>query len=67
VRQAEDDASAVAAVSHVLDELLAGATAPAERDNLYARIVGYLRSRPPVEATGMRKDDFVGAFTSSGW
>jgi hypothetical protein len=59
-----DDATAKAAVSDALDEMLGGVTEPQERQNLYQRMIAYLRTKPVVESRSLGKEDFIGAFTS---
>lgn len=64
VRHANDEAGARTAVGATLDDVLDGAIEPAEREQLYARVAAFVRSKPPGEAAKLGKDDFLGAFTS---
>ncbi len=63
VRIAADDRSAVNVVAEELDGFFADITRAAERDALYLRVAGHLRSRP-VATNSIRKEDILGAFTS---
>jgi hypothetical protein len=64
IRHARDEATAVAAVANALDDVLDGAIAPTERERLYERVAGYVRTKPAAATAGWSKEDFVGAFTS---
>jgi hypothetical protein len=64
VRNASEDRIAMAAVAGALDEVLEDVAAPAEREDLYTRLVAHLRSKAPAESRVLQKEDFVGAFTS---
>ena len=63
VHNAADDRSATAVVAKELDGFFVDITNAAERNALYMRVAGHLRSRP-VASNNIRKDDLLGAFTS---
>lgn len=63
VRACADDSSATAVVAAELDELLGDAMPAADRQTLYARIAGLLRTRPDG-VVALHKADWLGAMTS---
>jgi len=63
IRAAPDTARVESLVAGELDELLAGMTSRAEREELYRRIVKNVRSQPP-RSNPVTRDDVAGALTS---